>query len=185
MVKYLFFIFSICINTNSYCQKIIIDGKEGNRPLQWVDFKGTPDERSGAFAHTHWRITSKFNTLSFKSDTAVLKGFQINVEFDSPTSWVNKDKSSDAQLKHEQGHFNIAIIWQREMIHAFNTIVFMKADAHEKISGQFKSMYDKCKQMQKQYDRETEYSDNKEQQEKWEKFIKDELERTAGIIVLK
>jgi len=53
------------------------------------------------------------------------------------------------------------------MIHAFNTIVFMKADAHAKISALFISMLDKCKAMQKQYDRETEYSENKEQQEKW------------------
>jgi len=31
--------------------------------------------------------------MSYKSDTAVLKGFEINLEFDAPTSWVIKDKS--------------------------------------------------------------------------------------------
>ncbi|MEO8768433.1 MAG: hypothetical protein ABI402_00040 [Ferruginibacter sp.] len=181
MKRYLIFLLAICINSNSYCQKITIDGKEGNRLLQWDDFKGTPNEASGAFAHTQWRITSNFNTMSYKSDTAVLKGFEINLEFNAALSWVIKDKSNGALLKHEQAHFDIAIIWQREMIHAFNTIVFMKADAHAKISALFISMLDKCKAMQKQYDRETEYSDNKEQQEKWNQFIKDELARTAAL----
>ena len=120
--------------------------------------------------------------MSFKSDKAVLKGFEINLELDTATSWVIKGRSNDALLKHEQGHFNIAIIWQREMIHAFNTIVFMKADAHAKISAQFTAMLDKCRQMQKQYDRETAYSDDKEQQDKWDQFIKNELSRTATLL---
>ncbi len=181
MNKLFIFFLAVCITNACYAQRITIDGKEGNRPLLWKNFKGKPESDSYFFANTYWQMAFKFSNVSFRSDTAILKGFEVNLDFDPQKSWVKKDKASNDLLKHEQGHFDIAIICQREIIYAFNNTIFVKAGMQEKVNALFNSILNKYKDMERKYDDETNHSIDTAQQEKWDQFIKDELARTAAL----
>lgn len=181
MNRIIIFLFCFCYSITGQSQKIFIDGTEGNRPLVWAHFKGTPDEQSEFFANTFWHMGFAMSDIRFHNDTAILKGYEVNLEFEPSKSWVKKGKETADLLKHEQGHFDIAIICQREIIHAINQSVFVKATLQAKLGEVFNGILEKYKKMENQYDEETNHSIDTAQQEKWDLFIKNELERTAKL----
>lgn len=59
MLKTFIVLLLIATQTAS-AQKVIINGAEGNRPLQWNDFTGKVDKSSLFFAFTSWKSNFKF-----------------------------------------------------------------------------------------------------------------------------
>jgi hypothetical protein len=174
LVLFLFLIIACTV----FAQKTIINGKDGNRSLEWTDFPGKPDNSSSYAAETSWNLRYLFDKVSFNGDTAVLYGFYTIVELD-PKSWVKADKKNEYLLMHEQGHFSLARICMLEMHKAINTSTFFKNNYKEKIRETARGIVEKYRGLNIKYDLETDHSKKKEQQAIWDAFIKNLLSEYA------
>ena len=170
------FLFLFVLFSNSlFCQDVIINGTNKNRLLTWEDFTGKPDRSSSHDANTYWKLNYSYQGVSFKGDTAKITRLTVKLELDEKLSWIKPGKETPNLLKHEQGHFNIGLMCQIEIINQFNTAVFLRSDVQNKLQTIFNTTLEKYKLMGIKYDEETDHSKNKESQEKWNEFFTKEL----------
>ena len=160
-----------------FSQKVFINGKEGDRPLNWGDFKGKPDNSSPFGAYTYTNFRTQPGSFSFKGDT---------VKWDQPVeywvelgndSWVKKEKCTDTLLQHEEGHFSIGKLLVLELNSRMNKTVFLKDNYKQQLMSISKEVSEKYRALEKAYDMEIEHSKNRAQQWKWDQRLKDELVR--------
>lgn len=160
-----------------FAQKIIVSGQEGNRLLKWADFAGAPDNNSSFFAYTAYTTKFKYDDVQFNEDKAIFKGFEMTLEFDAKNSWVKKGKESDDLLKHEQGHFDVGVLYMQEVLVKINSAKFSRTG----FQGQFRKLVGdihlKYKELATQYDKETAHSTKKEEQDKWNIYFIEKLQR--------
>ncbi len=177
MKKYCCIILLVFINNLAYAQDIIISGNHENRLLSWDDFKGRPDQNSSHDAYTFWNINYGLKGMTLKGDTVKISSFSVTLSLDENQSWIKPQKQTDRLLKHEQGHFDIALICQREMIRQLNSTVFFKDGLQEKIQTLFSSILNKYHVLGQQYDKETDHSRNQQSQDNWNAFFAKEMNR--------
>lgn len=158
-------------------QKVLIAGTEGNRLLQWADFKGKPDDSSPYFAYTAWRTNVKFSGVRFNGDKALIDGFEMTMEFDEKKSWVKKGKETDELLKHEQGHFDVGLLYMQEVMRNFPGQQFTRNGFKEEFKRFIENIHSKYASMGKLYDEETNHSIQKDQQQKWDAFFNEQVKR--------
>lgn len=170
----LFFVF---ISKLTFCQDVVINGVNKNRLLTWDDFTGKPDKTSSHAANTYWNISNSFGRITFKGDTAVINGFSCKLELNEKFSWVKKEKQTPTLLKHEQGHFDIGLLCQLEIIKQFNSTVFLKTGFQSKIQTLFSAIMEKYRLLGIKYDEETNHSKNQELQDNWNNFFVKELNK--------
>lgn len=175
MKRYICFTLLICISSLAFSQDIFINAVNKNRPLTWDDFKGTPGGNSSAAAFTVWNITYSMGGIRFKGDTIKIDKFSVKLEFDEKRSWSKPEKQTNALLKHEQGHFDLGLICQREILKQFNSTVFLKTDFQNKIQTLFSSILEKYHLLGLKYDEETDHSRNQAAQNNWNSFFAAEL----------
>lgn len=166
---------SIAISSICYSQKIIINGEETLRKLQWFDFTGKPDNPSPFYAYTSWKLKSRMGDVQFKNDSVIIKSFEVQLELDSVKSWVKTDKATDELLLHEQGHFNFGILCMNEIRATQKKMSFTLAKFQSELQELFRTHVKKYKDMEAKYDQETSHGKNKEQQEKWNTFFQQQL----------
>ncbi len=174
-MKLVLSIFLFSLLQNSKAQKIIISGKEGNRPLVWSDFTGKADESSSYFALTYWNIKYNLSDVQFNGESVVIGKFEVVLELNSKNSWLKKGKASDALLEHEQGHFNTGILCMRELIRKVKDATFTKKNMNEKLQALFNDTLKKYHDMGERYDDESDHSMNLTQQAKWNNYFKEQL----------
>lgn len=175
MKKCTFLFIYVFISNLLFCQDVIINGTNKNRLLTWEDFTGRPDKSSSHDANTYWKLNYSFQGVSFKGDTAKITGLTVKLELDEKLSWIKPGKETANLLKHEQGHFNIGLMCQNEIIKQFNTAVFLRSDVQNKLQTIFNTSLEKYKLMGIKYDDETNHSKNQEGQEKWNDLFVKEL----------
>jgi len=158
----------------SVCQRVRINGVEGNRPLLWDDFTGKPDKNTSIFAYTYWKIEYKTKSVTYKDDTLVWD-MEVWAEL-GKDSWVNKEKKTDTLLDHERGHFDIGKLCAMEIEAKIKSTVLLKNNYQQIVSSIGKEMGDKYRNMERLYDKETEHSRNRPEQWKWNVFLKKELD---------
>ena len=152
---------------NLAAQKVIINGAEGNRPLQWKDFTGRADNSSSFFAYTRWKSNFKFGPMQAKGDSVMVSGFEITIELDPEKSWVKKEKATDNLLLHEQGHFNIGLIYMKDLLQKVPATTFSRARFQQEIKAILDDTNKRYNEMSQQYDNESGHSKNKDEQERW------------------
>lgn len=137
------------------------------RKLTWDDFKGTPDPHSSNAALT----SSNINIELGYND----KGFQYTIKctFDKNRSWV-RIKNNDV-LVHEQGHFDIAEIYARKLNKLMKAYRFNAKTAGTDVNLLYENTMKQHREIQTQYDLETDYSRNKQKQDEWLKKMADDL----------
>ena len=175
MRKYVCLALLIFSGTLAFSQDVIINGGNKNWPLNWDDFKGQPDKASAYDANTYWTISYNIKGISFKGDTAKISGFSIILSLQEKLSWSKPEKQTDILLKHEQGHFDLGLICQREIMQQLNSTIFFKEDFKDKIPAIFSSILKKYQAMEFKYDEETNHSKNQSAQESWNNFFLNEL----------
>lgn len=154
-------------------QTVIINGEKINRPLRWADFTGNPDNNTDLFAYTYWYVTYKWGPFSFKADTVKWK-VEVTLELEK-RSWQKPEKVSDSLLAHEQGHFNIGLLFARTFLQRVNNTVFFRHNYEARIAEIFKEELEKFRQLEIKYDQETDHFTNREQQQKWDAYFKKAL----------
>ncbi|MEP6748768.1 MAG: DUF922 domain-containing protein [Bacteroidota bacterium] len=150
------------------------DGKEipwnASRKLAWSDFKSRPDNNSSNAALTSSKIIFNYGYGSEKGFN-----YTISCVFDKTSSW-GKVKT-DYILSHEQGHFDIAEIYARKLNKAMKEYSFNASTVTKEVPALYQKIMQDESEHQKQYDSETNYSRDKEQQAIWLEKIQRDLDR--------
>ena len=173
-LKYFLVLLLLTASTHLFAQKIIINGTEGNRLLQWSDFSGQPDNSNPYFANTHWDFSYRFSSTKFNGDVAEISGFEIVLQLNPYKSWVKKGKETDELLKHEQGHFNVGLLFSQEVLKKIKTASFTRNNFAAELQKLVSEIFKKYNAMNEQYDNETNHSMNKEAQARWNEFFSKE-----------
>jgi hypothetical protein len=144
----------------------LIDWKPGLK-LTWDDFRRPPDPSSPNAALTGTIIRYDFGYNSVDG----LK-FHIHCQFNKNNSWGRN--KTDYILSHEQGHFDIAEIFARKLDKAFKE--YTPTDNIKKdLNKIYSDIMHQYSERQLEYDKETNNSINKPEQEEWLRKISEEL----------
>ena len=171
------FLLLICLlyNQHLFSQDIIvaINGVQGNRPLVPTDFTG---KQTNSFdGHTNMAIKYNFKNVKLVGDSVYADGATINLDMVSNKSWLKDGPQVDYLLKHEQGHFDMWLICANELAKAYQHLGFAKEQFDDKANAIGDAIFKKYTDLETLYDKETEHSKNREEQEKWNQFFKDNL----------
>ena len=146
------------------------------RPLLWSDFQGRPKYSQDSL---HGAVTDAFLDRKFYQKNLGIT--YVKAVFDKQSSWVTVPDS--LSLIHEQGHFDIVEIYARKFNNEFND---EKIQAKENVLAlqdkRFNEIGTELAKTQAKYDKEInkDYFD-REQQTKWNKWIKKQLDSIPKI----
>lgn len=162
----------------SFAQSIAINGKEGYRKLTWDDYRGAPAKKSGLTAMTLCNITWQVNTALAKQDKDSFPSLKVSVSF-GENSWVNRENEpTPAMLRHEQGHFDIAVVCAAELQRKFNDTTFGTFEtAMPCITRMYQETLAKCDRMRSRYGITTSNSRNTKEQAAWDTYLDKEIAR--------
>lgn len=176
LLKYfLLFIFIIPIVALAQSSEEELLDWSSSRRLTWNDYKASPDPDSDAAASTtsYLAIEYKITSNSF--------GYKIQSRFSKTRSW-GLHKTAYI-LGHEQGHFDIAEVFARKLNKKMSEYRFDKKTYQKDLNKIYHDILDEKEKIQNDYDKETNHSIKKGQQEEWLKKIAkmlEEYEEYAG-----
>ncbi|HMG68154.1 MAG TPA: DUF922 domain-containing protein [Chitinophagaceae bacterium] len=147
-----------------------IEWSNGKR-LNWSDYLAKPAASSEAAAITSTSIGIEYHVRNNEFT------YSITCRFSKTRSW-GKYKT-DYILQHEQGHFDITEIYARKLAKELKEYKFNPRKYQEEVSRIYKRIMDEKEVYQDKYDKETDFSRNKEKQAEWLIKIGDELEETS------
>jgi hypothetical protein len=161
----------ICFST------ILIYGQQSirwneNKQLTWEDFTGKVNDSSKFDAECFAEIRYEYRFFY----PGVFQ-FDVYANFDRNNSWSRKEMQTPALLKHEQMHFNIAQLFAEKLRDDFENFNY-SANYNDQIRLLFIRREQEYRQMQEQYDEETNHSLRTVKQKEWEDFIFGELRKT-------
>ena len=139
-----------------------------NNFLTWNDFRGKPNLSSPYKALTESGIKIEIKSTGDNADII------LQTYFDKTQSWV-KENINPNLLMHEQVHFNIVEVWARKFRQRLKGKTFSVKTFQQELNNMHRDIFKESKNMQAEYDKETEHSINTLAQEKWNKKITNEL----------
>lgn len=145
---------------------------EENRKLTWEDFKAAPLKIGNTAA-----MTTTHLGFSYSIKNGIIT-YKVECRFEKNKSWGLI--KNDWVLKHEQGHFDIAEIFARNLNKSINEYQLNKSSFQKDLDAIYKSVVAEKEKFQQQYDDETDYSRNKTKQEEWFKKIESELKQNKS-----
>jgi hypothetical protein len=148
-----------------------------DRPLRWEDFQG-------AVPFGMLFDAQSFSGIGY-SYTPVRVGEQVEIQwevtayFDPSASWVRKDGATRLLLLHEQGHFDIAEIFCRDLREKLSQVTLDLENVEYYMELFLNEELDNMRAYQNDYDRDTAHGTDREQQAHWAKMIREELEKRS------
>lgn len=148
------------------------------RMLTPDDFKGPPlVNNGGMLAYTNCSIDYRYEAK--KQTNYYLLNFTITLKVNDTVSWLDRKRiisadMMDEVLKHEQGHYIIAYMEQQELLRTVSKIIFY-ADYRYQAARVFNRIDAKYKQLNLNYDTDTQHMTNREQQRSWDAYFKKQL----------
>jgi hypothetical protein len=140
--------------------------------LTWDDFVGKVNDSSQYDAECFAEIRYEYRFF-----TANRFEFEVYASFNKGSSWRRKEMETEALLKHEQMHFDIAELFAIKLKNDFENYSYT-ANYNEQILFLFEKRKQEYQAMQRLYDEETNHSLNKDRQKEWEDFIMNELHKS-------
>jgi len=144
------------------------------RQLTIDDFQGVPHSSGdGVIAYTNCNIDFRYEATRQRGYYQL--SFNIRLLMNKNKSWMDKSKVTSREmlaeiLKHEQGHYFIAYMEQQELLRAVGKTVF-RADYQYVAQGIFDRIDAKYKQLNIDYDVDTQHMVNREQQNSWNAYF--------------
>jgi hypothetical protein len=136
--------------------------------LTWDDYLARPASSSEAAAITSTALGVEYhlknNTLSYT----------ITCRFSKTHSWGRH--KTDYILQHEQGHFDITELFARKLAKELREYKFNPHKYQDDVGKIYKKLMDEKEEYQNKYDKDTDFSRNKDKQVEWLEKIKDELD---------
>lgn len=141
--------------------------------LTWKDFKAKPHRSSSLDAYTMLGISIEvIGQQNGVIDMGVFGYFEKN------KSWVKPGERNEKLLYHEQKHFDLCEVYRRMLVQKLEANNPYSFNGFSSEVGQiFEEVFAAYTREQERYDKETNHSQIKEQQEAWNKFIAEELLR--------
>ena len=141
------------------------------------DFEGAPHRGGPAVAYTHCSIGYQYTAQ--RKDGYYLLNFDIKLDLDREQSWIDRSRitSSDMMneiLNHEQGHYIIAYFEQQELLRIVGRTRF-GSDYKQKAQEILERIHSKYEQLTKDYDEDTNHSQNRAQQHSWDVYFNKRL----------
>jgi len=136
--------------------------------LTWDDYLAKPSSLTDAAAITSTALGVEYH---LKNNTLT---YTITCRFSKTSSWGRH--KTDYILQHEQGHFDITELFARKLAKELKEYKFDPRKYQDDVSKIYKKLMDEKEEYQTKYDKETDFSRNKEQQAGWLEKIKDELD---------
>tara|TARA_B100000508_G_C11403558_1_gene249586 strand:- start:238 stop:771 length:534 start_codon:yes stop_codon:yes gene_type:complete len=147
------------------------------RKLTWADFKGTPNRGNDFVASTNSGVLFSF---SYGERNGVPDlSYSISANFYPDLSWYKVDRVSPYILAHEQAHFDITELHARKLRKALSQLPHNR-EFKDKASTIYNDMEAARREMQKQYDADSDHSNIKEAEYQWRAFIQQELEALSA-----
>lgn len=146
------------------------------RALTPQDFRAVPDDLSRAAASTASAIKVKYST---QIDNGLVRvHVLITPYFDKIKSWYLKKHHDNVRiLMHEQRHFDIVAVKACELADTMRRQQLTKSNYLETLEGIADQKQREMNALQVQYDAETRHGTNNPMQDKWNKLVKELLER--------
>jgi predicted secreted Zn-dependent protease len=119
-------------------------------------------------------LTNSSINVEFGYDDEELQ-YSIKCRFDKTKSWVRI--RNNEILAHEQGHFDMAELHARKLNKALKEYRFNAKSVSEDVNRIYDSIMTLHHAAQSEYDKETDFSRNKEKQALWQKKIADDLQQ--------
>ena len=159
---------------------------DSERLLEWSDFKGNPAYLYGSQAAS---VMSGIEMTVDFSESYTQCVVKVVAYMEPKKSAKRKESSGEFLLKHEQLHFDITEWYARKMRKEISELRVPLNKIGKECTKIFTRLNRDLSNQQKAYDRETNHSINKLEQEKWNKKVANalkELEEFKNIeIVLK
>lgn len=112
--------------------------------------------------------TSKFSLIEFNA--------VVEARFYPDKSWYKKEFANSFVLAHEQLHFDITELYARKFRQKIDQATFT-VHIKKELSALNKSINMELKEMQQEYDRDSNFSRNAETQLRWQGLIQNELKK--------
>ncbi|MBZ9730328.1 DUF922 domain-containing Zn-dependent protease [Salegentibacter sp. JZCK2] len=146
------------------------------KPLNWSDFKASPKRHLPYRANTNSGLSFSWN--STESNSGIELNYEIGSNFYPNRSWVKEIEEVDYLLAHEQLHFDITELHARKLRKALEAYE-PGGNMKKELEAIYSEIEKQRRQMQAQFDRETNHSINKEAEFKWRAFVKQELDKLS------
>lgn len=146
-----------------------------DRRLSWNDFQGRAPLNARAAAITASGITYRFSTSGTRDFMEV--DFKIETFFYPTKSWYQPELSDEVILSHEQLHFDISELYARKMKERLAQETFTHRNVKAKVKSIYREILEELDDFQNQYDDETNFSRNREQQLLWNEKIAEALKK--------
>lgn len=149
---------------------------QADRKLEWSDFtrRTGPPEMFKAFSYTgiSYVIDAPEGTVNI----------EVTPYFLPEESWVHIEYLTNELLNHEQGHFDIAAVYAKELDdqlkpYEIDADAFTERDLAKKIEAMFYVVFAEMDDCQKRYDAETLHGTAVEAQARWDKWFNQKLSR--------
>ncbi|MGN6394759.1 MAG: DUF922 domain-containing protein [Mucilaginibacter sp.] len=141
------------------------------------DFKGMP--RSDQFTVAYTNCSISFNYQARRERNYYLLDFNVGLTLNNYKSWLDRSRVTSPSLlaevlKHEQGHYTIAYMEQQELLREFHKTVFY-VNYQSAAQAIFDRIDAKYKQLNLDYDADTQHMQNRTQQQSWDAYFKKRL----------
>jgi hypothetical protein len=148
-------------------------------PLTANDFLGSPRANAGGVvAYTNCTIDFKYE-VSNRTGYYILNA-TVNLLLNHYKSWLDRSKVLSKEslaeiLKHEQGHYLIAYLEQQEILRQIGKTAFTRNYRTEAMAL-FNRIDAKYKQLNSDYDIDTNHMTNRQQQHSWDLYLQKKLD---------
>ncbi len=102
--------------------------------------------------------------------------YEVQSNFYPGNSWVKPDKKDAYLLAHEQLHFDISELHARKLRKALEEYKLTK-NVKQDLQKIYKTIETERHEMQQKFDQESRHSMQKDAEEKWQRFVRAELEK--------
>ena len=146
--------------------------------LTWQDFAGKPDPSNPFHANTSSGIIYSWSMKQSGKDIEFI--YEVHTYFLPEESWVKPGKNSSHLLEHEQLHFDITELHGRKLRKAMEEFDLLNTrEIKPALQAIYKNVESSRTNMQKSFDAETGHSNDAAAQLKWQKYIKEELDKLS------
>ena len=149
---------------------------EADRKLSWEDFRGVPPNSKRVAATTASGISYSYQTGRNRGRYRL--DYQVTAFFYPQKSWYHRELCDSVVLSHEQLHFDITEMYARRMRKELGGKTF-GPDVKSKVRQIFKRLNRELSEFQARYDRETDFSRDREAQRRWNAEIARMLSESA------
>lgn len=151
--------------------------------IAWSGFQTLQSRPAGSEgdAETYSEYAAPSISFAKKGAAVVVKSADVSVSLNGQKSWVVDGKANAELLQHEQGHYDITALAAREFQKALLTLSAADVQALKtKVSNLNASFEGKIGNANKRYDKQTNHSQVKSEQEKWNKALAAEKQKADG-----